>query len=244
MYTCPCEIQECVFCEAQLYSGLSAEQICQIRGMLDKCTYQPDHILFRETDPATYLFALRVGQVKLTSSLVDGREQIIRLAVAGQLVGFETFSDQAYPYTATTLTPVTACRITHKDMLCVLEAIPSVSLRVIHKLNRELERAQVMIRDLGLKNAIEKVASFILSLVPQRGPVPAELLLPLSRREIAELLGLTEETVSRTMADFKRDGLILAPRGRIRILDPARLQKLAGVTHTLSTGNNRAASVN
>jgi CRP/FNR family transcriptional regulator len=212
--------------------------------MLDKCTYQPYEALFREADPGTHLFALRTGQVKLTSSLADGREQIIRVAVAGQLVGFETLSDQAYPYTATTLTRVTACRITHKDMLCVLEAHPTVSLRVIHKLNQELERAQVMIRDLGLKRAIEKVASFILSLVPPRGLTPTELLLPLSRQEIAEMLGLTEETVSRTMAEFKRDGLILAPRGRIRILDQAQLQKLAGTTCTPATGNNRAASVN
>jgi CRP/FNR family transcriptional regulator len=242
MYACPCEIQECVFCEAQLYTGLSKDHVLQIRGILDKRRYQPQEFLFHETDPSTHLFALRTGHVKLTSSLADGREQIIRLAVPGQLLGLGTVNGDAYPYTARALTSVTVCRLTRKDMLRVLAENPPVSLRVIDHLNGELEQAQAMIRDLGLKSANEKVASFIVSLIPARGPTPEKLVMPLSRQEIAEMLGLTVETVSRVMAQFKREDLIQTPRGHIHIKDQARLWKLAGVSRRLQIGDRPAAS--
>jgi CRP/FNR family transcriptional regulator len=223
MYACPCEIQECVFCEAKLYTGLSKDHVLQIRGILDKRRYQPQEFLFHETDPSTH-------------------QQIIRLAVPGQLLGLGTVNGDAYPYTARALTSVTVCRLTRKDMLRVLAENPPVSLRVIDHLNGELEQAQAMIRDLGLKSANEKVASFIVSLIPARGPTPEKLVMPLSRQEIAEMLGLTVETVSRVMAQFKREDLIQTPRGHIHIKDQARLWKLAGVSRRLQIGDTPAAS--
>ena len=74
------------------------------------------------------------------------------------------------------------------------------------------------------------MASFLLALVPPgingspAGPLP----LPLSRQEIGEMLGLTVETVSRLMSEFKRENIIEAPRGTVRILDIKRLRSLAG----------------
>ncbi len=228
MYSCPCQIGECVLCEAHMFVGLSSAQLCEIRGLLTKHSYRPRQVLFREGEPSTHLYALRSGQAKLTTSLPDGREQILRLGVAGHLLGFEAVDDEVYPYSAEAMTNVEACGIQHKDMLRILEENPTVSLRVVHMLNEELEEAMRLIRDLGLKNAIEKVASFILSLVPIRGPAPQELPVSLSRLEIAEMLGLTEETVSRVMTELRRDALINAPRGSIEILDYARLEALAG----------------
>lgn len=243
MYTCACQVDECVLCEARLYRGLSAEQVCQIRGMLGKQDYRAHAVLFREGEPCRHLYVLRRGQVKLTTALADGREQILGIRVAGQLLGFETLDDEFYPYTAVALTPVDACRITHKDMLRILEQDPAVALRVIRRLNRELERAQARIRDLGLKKAHERVASFILSLAPEGSEAPPALPLVLSRQEMADLLGLTIETVSRVIAELKRNGIIQPVRGAIRILDEERLAALAnGSARDCDTARHAAAS--
>ena len=236
-YSCPCQIDECVLCEAKLFFGLSSAQVCEIRGMLAKQGYRIHEVLFRGGDPCNHLFVLRTGQVKLTTSLADGREQILGIRVAGQLLGFETLDDKVYPYTATALTPVDTCKITHQDMLRVMEQNSIVSLRVIRRLNEELEQAQGLIRDLGLKTAHERVASFIMSLIPNYDTPTDQLLLVMSRQEIASLLGLTVETVSRVITEFKNQGVIEAPRGEIRILDQARLVKLAAATaHTHISG--------
>ncbi len=119
------------------------------------------------------------------------------------------------------------------DMLKVLAPNPEVSLRVIDVLNRELTAAHTLIRMLGQNTATEKVATFILSLVPADKIAPAELLLPMSRQEIAELLGLTIETVSRLMSELRREAVIDTPRGHIRIQNLARLRSLAGAPPTM-----------
>jgi len=228
MRTCACEIDDCVLCGAEFYSGLTAEQVCQIRELLIKKTCQPRTVLFREGEADDMLFVLRRGLVKLTCSLPDGREQILGLRVVGDLLGFEALRDHRQPYTAETLTEVDLCGMRPRDMLRVLERNPESALRVIDGLNQELQRAQALIRDLGLKSAAERVASFLLSLAHTHDPRENLLTIPLSRQEIAGLLGLTVETVSRNITRLARKGLIQVLRGRIRIVDLPGLQAQTG----------------
>ena len=242
MASCACEINACVLCESRLYPGLTKEQVCQIRERLIREMYEPHEILFREGDPADFLFSLRSGQLKLTSSMPDGRQQILRIAVAGQLLGIETFKGQRYPFTAEALTDVSACKISHDDLRQILEGSPAIALRVIEALSQELDQAESLIRDLGLKTAPEKISSFLLSLIPQRGNPNGDLPLRLSRREIAEMLGLTEETVSRVMADFARKKIIGNGKGYIRILDRKWLEATNGVENKTPTAGRRAQS--
>ena len=226
-YPCQCQAGQCLLCEARLYSGLTAEQACNIRGLLTKHEYKPHETLFREGGPSTHLFVLRGGLLKLTSLGVNGREQIIGLAAPGRLLGFQSMHNKTYCFSAEALTPVSVCKIRHHDMLQVLEQNPSVSLQVIDMLNHELGEAQALIRVLGQKTAEERVAWFLLSLAAT-GNSPLETLpVRLMRREIAELLGLTIETVSRLFSEFRRDGLIDTPRGSVRILSLPRLQARA-----------------
>ena len=173
---------------------------------------------------------MRAGQLKLCVTGTDGREQIMRIAVAGQLIGYDTIDDLHHPYTATALTAARLCGIRHRDLLRVLEQNPEVSRRMVQLLNLELAQAQALIHILGQKSSAEKIAHFLLSLVPEHGRAEpqAEMLLPLSRQEMADMLGLTVETVSRLMAELKRERIIEAPRGHIRILDRKGLHAYAG----------------
>lgn len=229
MSSCPCEIDACVLCEARLYPGLTPEQVCRIGGLLIRESFHPHEILFRDGDPAIYLFAVRTGQIKLISSLSDGRQQILHVAVGGHMLGREAFNGRPYAYTAEALTEVSTCKINSRDLLEVIQQNPTVSLRVIQMLIEELDQAETLIRDLGLKTAPEKIATFILSLIPARGVQIEKLPLLLSRREMAEMLGLTEETVSRVMAEFNRKQIIITGKGTLSILQPELLYALGGI---------------
>ena len=229
MYSCECQVGECVLCEAHLFSGLSGEQVCSMQSLIFKRSYEAGTLIFQAGEPGIRLYILKSGQVKLTTSLPDGREQILGVRVAGHLLGFESVEDKVYPYSAQAVTPVEVCTIKFSSMMRVLEHNPEVSIKVIRLLNNEIERSQALIRDLGLKSANEKVASFILSLVPLNGDIPDKIALPLTRQEIASMLGLTVETVSRVMAEMKRNRIIEAPRGAVVISDPQRLRIMAGI---------------
>lgn len=225
--TCVCNRDDCVLCEGRLFNGLASDQVCRVRGLIAAVSYPARAMLFHERAPADRLFILKSGCVKLTTALADGREQILRLALPGQMFGFESLNESSYPYSACALTDVSVCAVRHRDMMQVLEKDPGVSLRMIRMLNGELERSRALIRDLGLKSATERMASFVLSLVPLRRGASSDFALPLTRKEISEMLGLTVETVSRTLTGFQRAGMVRAARGLIRILDESRLRALA-----------------
>jgi CRP/FNR family transcriptional regulator len=221
------DLAACLLCDAQLYSRLAL--ICCSYGFSRMQSFEPGAVLFRAGSARKDFFVLRQGQVKLMMMAADGREQIIGLAVPGQLLGVTTLEDPVYPCTAIALTQSSVCRIPYHELVNVVETNPRVSLSLVRLLNQELKRTRALLHTLGRKTAVEKVASFILSLKPTRDQVETDLALPLSRDEIASLLGLTVETVSRVMADFRRRRIIDAPRGRgrIRILDCAVLESLA-----------------
>ncbi len=229
MAECLCPRQECVLCDATLYTDLNREQFCKVQGMMSKASYEPKEVLFREGDPNKHLYVLRSGQVKLTSSLPDGREQILRFGVRGHLLGYESVKPDAYDYSAVAITTTETCIIRQKDMLRLVAENPVVCRLIANTLTQELKQAEDRVRDLGLKKASERVASFLLSLVPRQDDYDESLPLHLARHEIAELLGMTTSTVSRTIAQLQREAIIIAPRGSIRIIDPGRLQSKAGM---------------
>lgn len=220
-------------CEALLFSGLTGTQVCRMHGMIKKASYLPKDPLFHESAPATYLFLLKSGFVKLSTTLPDGRQQVLRLGAAWQFLGLESLSDQRYPYSAEAATEVNVCMIRYQDLLRVLEANPAISLRVIQALNRELQRSNDMIRNLGLMNSNERIASLLLSLAPDESSPDTEIPLPLSRKDIAQMLGLTVETVSRVISQLMRDNIVQAPAGKdyFRILDRERLRSASGTEH-------------
>lgn len=240
MSACSCHNEECLFCEAKLYAGLTEGQVCEIRGLLSRHVSDAHDVLFRFNDQSQYLFMIRSGQIKLTTSGADGNEHIIGLVGAGYLLGFDNIGDSVYSYTAECLTPTVVCRIRHRDMMQVLEENPKVSLNVLQAMNEQLVQARSLIRVLGQKSSNEKLASFLLTLAPKKTDDAAEQLMPLhlSRNEIAEVLGLTVETVSRIMARLQRDGVVDAPRGYIHIRNRKQLQILAGSPLHLTPPNS------
>lgn len=195
--------------------------------------------MFREGERSTHLFLIREGHVKLTTTSADGRQQIIGLGVTGNVIGFDLVEDEVYAYTAEAISPVRACKIQHRDMLRVMEQNPDVSLRIVEILNEELSQAKNLIRVLGQRGSVERIAMFILSLIPRRGSVALEFPFPLSREEMAEMIGLRVETVSRVMAELQRRKVVEAPRGCIRVLDVGRLRLLAGAPVSRTVDEHR-----
>lgn len=226
-YFCPCAVK-CVMCAGNvLYGDLPEDAACVVADLLHKQVYNKGEVLFREGDPCSHLFALSSGQVKLSYYMPDGREQIIGLGVPGYLLGFDTLSDETYTYTASALSKAHVCKIRHRDLMDELKQHPDVVIRVLEALNNELKQTRELLRVMGGKTATEKTASFILSVVPHSETRGCKFAMPFSRHEIADLLGLTVETVSRVMAELKRAGIIHAPRGSMEIRDASRLREVA-----------------
>jgi CRP/FNR family transcriptional regulator, anaerobic regulatory protein len=188
--------------------------------------------LFHEGEAAEHLYSLATGTVKLYRLMSDGRRQIIDFLFSGDIFGLSV--DGAYAYTAETVSPSRICRFAQRKIDLLRDSIPRMERKMYAMALRELAEAQDQMLLLGRKTAREKLATFLLRLA-RRGQDQGLALhfvpLPMSRADIADYLGLTIETVSRTFSQFKRESVIALPAtGHAVIQDPEALRALADGT--------------
>jgi CRP/FNR family transcriptional regulator len=209
-------------------SDLPAELRCMLDDSVQRVAFSHGEILFMQGQPSSCLFAVVDGMVKICTHNADGREQIVGMSSPHSLlVGLQSMNDDRYAYSAIAASNVKACKINHRTLLEQVRNKGDLAMRLIHAMNAQLAHSRALMEVLGHKCAAAKIASFILLMTPKAEKANGGFALPFSRLEIASLLGLSEETVCRLMANMKREGAIHAPRGRIEIRDWDRLHAIA-----------------
>ena len=225
-----CSNVVCPFHEYEPGNGLVTDcgMSCLIADAVKQVRFAKGSVLFAEGQKSHSLYSLTSGLVKITHISADGREQIVGLSTPGKLlVGLQSISADRYEYTAVAETDVYACRIRHRGLMRAVRNQGDIALRLVAALNAQLAHARELMQVMGHKCAAAKIASFIQLVAPETPHDGKPAMLPFSRREIANLLGLSEETVCRQMAKMKRRGVLYAPRGRIEVLDWNGLQAIA-----------------
>ena len=168
-----------------------------------------DELIGESTDVASYDNIMR-GVVKLSKTLEDGRQQIVGLQFAPDLVG-RLYAAES-PITAEATTDVDVCRVPKAVLERLLEQNPSLRKRLMQQSLRELDEARDWMVTLGRKTAAEKVASLLYLVATHLDPDAQGdrrvFDLPMSRLDIADYLGLTIETVSRQLSKLKTAGVI------------------------------------
>jgi CRP/FNR family transcriptional regulator, anaerobic regulatory protein len=187
----------------------------------------PGETLFSEGDETNCVYEIARGMVRLYKLLPDGRRQITGFLSAGHLLGLAP--EGACIYAAEAITEVTLCRYARAAFERLIDEVPGFARRLLAVASHELRAAQEQMLLLGRKTATEKVASFLLLIArEQDGNGSEKVDVPMSRNDIADYLGLTIETVSRTLTKLKQDGLIALPTPtHIEIRDRDQLEELA-----------------
>ena len=220
----------CPFHELQASDYLSSDSDmkCLITDAVKQVRFAKGDVLFAQGQRSDCLFSLSSGIVKITNHTQDGREQIVGLSTPGKLlVGLQSLNDDFYQYSAVAESATTACKIRHRALMRTARKKSEVALRLIDSINAQLAHSRSLMTVMGHKCAASKIASFIQLIIPSSEHGKQRYTLPFSRSEIANLLGLSEETVCRRMAEMKRRGILYAPRGKIEILDWEQLQDAA-----------------
>ena len=218
-----CDIRRVAVC-----SAVGPGQLARLAAIASDRGLQPEQVLFDEGDQADMVFVVTAGMLKLYKVLVDGRRQVVGFMVPGDFLGLAF--GRLYLYSAEAVTPVTLCSFRRAQFLDFLDECPALEKEVLLRTSTELAAAQEQMLLLGRKSATERVASFILSMARRRrldDGAPVEL--PMSRVDIADYLGLTVETVSRTISTLRRRALIeLRDKHLVAIPRPAHLRQVAG----------------
>jgi CRP/FNR family transcriptional regulator len=187
----------------------------------------PGEILFAEGDDSDSVYEVLEGMVRLCKLLPDGRRLITGFQSRGRLLGVAP--EGACVYTAEAITNVKLCRYTRATFDRLIDEVPGFAKRLLAVASDELRAAQDQMLLLGRKSATEKVATFILLMADQQNGDEATVVdVPMTRGDIADYLGLTIETVSRSLTRLKRSELIALPTpSHIEILDRDGLEEVA-----------------
>ena len=192
-------------------------------------TAAPGQTIVLEGDPIEGWFRIASGAVRLSKSTPDGRRQVIDFLSAGESFGIA--SERHYGYSVEAIARTTLVRYARARLEAAIEAQPELARRLFGIACAELQRARQHLLLLGRKSADEKIASFLLTLAERlgaRGAARDVVRLPMSRQDMADYLGLTIETVSRTLTRLRHQGLIALPTPqRVVLLRPDRLRGLA-----------------
>jgi CRP/FNR family transcriptional regulator len=220
--------EECGVRPLAICGALSADELPRIEALATDRRLEAGQVLFHEGDPAREVFNVTSGMIKLYKLLSDGRRQITGFLMAGDFLGL-AFTD-SHGYTAEAVEPTTVCRFGRAQFLRLLEELPAMEKRLLSRASDELESAQEQMLLLGRKTARERVASFLaaMSRRQERAGLRA-LSLPMSRADMADYLGLTLETVSRTLSRLRDEGIIVMPATHEAVVANWRsLQRAAG----------------
>jgi CRP/FNR family transcriptional regulator, nitrogen fixation regulation protein len=185
-------------------------------------TVAKDGEIFAEGDRAAYIYKVVSGAVRTFRLLSDGRRQIAVFHLPGDIFGMET--GEEHRFTAEALADTTFI-VYRRCNLVTLDG-GEFSRQVVMAMMRSLEQAQNHMLLLGRKNAVEKIATFLL-VMSERTSTGNQVDLPMSRLDMADHLGLTIETVSRSLTHLEREGIIDLPTSRsIALLNKAALRRL------------------
>lgn len=189
------------------------EVISRTPGAVRLVTYQPGDSLYHEGSEITALYVVRRGRIKLLSYLPDGRARIVRLHNRGGVIGLNGLLGEVHEHTAIAVDRVEVYQIPLKLVVVLRERDAIAYSRLLEQWHSYLNTADTWITEFStgpIRGRVARVLLFLVDLDEQSGP--SELTL-LTCDETAEVLGVTPESVSRVLADFKRSGILTAVGG-------------------------------
>jgi len=213
--TIPDRCETCVIRHRAICAALTKDELKSMNRIARQRIIAAGQVISSELEPGTAFANIVSGVVKLTKTLADGRQQIVGLQFTPDFLG-RTFAEEN-PYSAEAATEVELCSFPKAEFESILKRHPGLEHRLFADTLNELDAARDWMLLLGRKTAEEKVATFLHMLakrVPNIGCTHSEelnyarFILPLTRGEIADYLGLTLETVSRQMTKLKKSGVL------------------------------------
>ena len=226
---------DCAHCSARfgsVFCHLTKDDL-QLVNQNKWCqTVQKGQQIFAEGAYPHGIFCVNNGKIKIHQMGTEGREQIVRLAKEGDVVGYRSLlSGEAYNCSATALDDTSICFIPKNVFLDLVEKNKDLSMQIIQLLSKNLRQAENTILHLAQKTVRERMAEALLFLKEIYG-VEADgetLTVSLSREELATLVGTATETAIRLLSEFKSGKMVEFVGKKIKIIDQKELLKTANL---------------
>ena len=210
-----------------LFSELSREQIASLKLQEVDKIFKKGECLFQEGGYPKALYVVYKGIIKIHKYGVNGKEQITRLASAGDIIGYRSIlNNESYSASATAVEETRLFKIPSEAFFNLLKENSDFSLKVLQMLAGDLRLAEKQIIDMAQKSVREKIAEALLLLSSKFGVNEHTYAINsvLTRKEIGDIAGVTTESAIRTISEFNKESIIEIDGKRILIRDVSKLE--------------------
>jgi CRP/FNR family transcriptional regulator, cyclic AMP receptor protein len=212
-----------------LFAELEENDLEQLVGAVREHHYRKNATIFHIDDPGNAMFILKSGLVKVTIEDESGHEMILRMLYPTDFFGDMALIDgMSRSATVTTQEPSDTLMIHRDQFLLIAQQFPKILLNMAAVLSRRLRSTDELIRSLAFYDVYGKVARVLLNLAAERGRATEEgtvIDLRLTQQEMAELAGMSRETMTRTLGAFQQAGVVRVESGVITILSIDMLKR-------------------
>jgi CRP/FNR family transcriptional regulator, cyclic AMP receptor protein len=225
--------ENCGLRAASFFCQLTPLALKDFNAVRMMATYPGGALLYLEKQDPRGVFVLCAGEVKLSISSSAGKTLILRIAKPGEILGLmAVLSNTPYEVTAETLHPCQVAFVRRDDFLRLVAKHPEMHQGVVKQLTTLYSGACEQLRTVGLSaSAPEKVARLLLDWAAEgkQTKTGTQIKVPLTHEEIAEFVGTTRETVTRTLSEFKNKHLVVLQGSTLTISDRAALESIGGM---------------
>lgn len=216
-----------IMSETPLFGGLSEAQLAKIKQIAVTKSYDRDQPIFWEGDECTGFFIVVNGKVKVYKVSPEGKEQILHIYGPGQPFGeVPVFTGDHFPASALAVIKSRLLFFPRQRFIDLISANPSLALNMLAVLSVRLRQFTVQVENLSLKEVPGRLATYLIYLSKEQESTTA-VKLPLSKGQLASLLGTIPETLSRIFSKMSSQGLIEVQGAQIHLLQLEGLEELA-----------------
>lgn len=225
----------CEFCQTRtesVFCNLSDNELAVLSSQKYCNYYQKGQNIFTEGNMPSGLYCINSGKVKIYQRGYEGKEQIIRLAKNGDILGYRALiSGEGYSATATAIEDSKICLIPKEVFYELLQSNAEITKSMMKLLANELKDAESKITNLAQKPVIERLAEALLMLKEYYGNQEDDnsLNINITREEIANIIGTATETAIRLLSELKKEGILDLSGKKITIINNDSLMKLANL---------------
>ena len=207
--------------KSEIFSKLKEDEFKAISSLFNIKQYKNNETIFLEGDSSDNFYLVAAGSVKVLKHTVMGKDIILEMMSPGDVFGGVAVLDKKpYPASAQAMEAASVIKISRHDLLKIMEEYPVLKLEIVGYFSDKLRDAHEMLKNIATERVERRVASLLLKLSEKVGVADGEFIkidFPLTRQEIAEMVGTTVETCIRTMSKFQKDGLVKSANSRIMI---------------------------
>lgn len=202
-----------------LFSEMNEDELADISKLIKKKVYSKNQIIFMQGEEAEKVFFLNKGKVKIIKTTPDGSEQILEILEPGEVFGEVVLFDiGSYPATTRTMDEVEVFVLSRSEFRKYFNKNPEIGWGMLKVMARKLRNSQKRIENLGLRTTKGRIASLLIDMMEDYEE-ENKVILNFNQSDLANYLGTSRETVSRTLSQFRKQGLIKTKGKKLSIID-------------------------